>query len=176
MERHLHSSQPRPLARTKFRDPAQSLANASVSTAIDATVENMPSNIMFDKRVKRGVPGAQRPVLASSQTFNPSSSTNPLNSTSSTPGSAGGNSSTQKPRRSLSDLQKPAPDSLLHILKHTHVVKPRVEVPIHLYLEEQSAPKPVSEIDTQTDDFLEQAPHQPYVPPKRGVDVRIQVR
>ena len=35
------------------------------------------------------------------------------------------------------------------------VVKQRVEVPIHLYLEEQSEPTPVSTLDTQTDAFLE---------------------
>jgi len=142
MERHQHASQPKPVARSKFREPA-----------VDEN-EEAPANIHFDRRVRRGATMG-RPTLVTADT----PSTKPVVHT-----------------KTLAQRLEPEPDTLRHILKHAVASKPRVPVPVHLFLEEQTTgPVPVTETDTQTDEFLDNVARPVYIRPKIGVDVRIQV-
>jgi hypothetical protein len=152
MERHLHASQPKAVARPKYRE-----------TELD-----LPSNIMFDKRVKRGATQGRPTLTTAELKTTPTKGADGLTRTMNGDLLATTN-------QQLRDLLKPQPGSLQHILSNTHVVKKRVEVPMHLYLEEQTKPPEQTECDTQTDAFLEQAARPKYIQPKRGVDVRIQV-
>jgi hypothetical protein len=158
---HSHSNPPKPVARSKFRE-------TSSTVALDH--DEPPANIMFDRRVRRGATQG-RPILTTSAENTGHSTTTPGHSAPSTPALGAMHTHT----KTLKERLLPEPDSLGHILKHAVAVKKRVEVPIHLYLEEQTTAVPVTETDTQTDEFLENVPRQVYIRPKVGVDVRIQV-
>lgn len=60
---------------------------------------------------------------------------------------------------------------------HDSIVVPKIreEVPLHLYLTEQVEPVARSEVDAQTDEFLEEPEEPAYIPRKTGVDVDTQV-
>ena len=84
---------------------------------------------------------------------------------------------------------RPVQKTIQELHDNIVVVKKRVEVPLHLYLEEQSDPVLTTDANTETDEFLEvcsparrcaqsfqQEPERPvYQPKKTGVDVAVQV-
>lgn len=195
-----HSSEPRPLqssnsasataSRPKYRDisingllhdPRISRGSTVGRPVLASTSSHNPlASSASLAGLNNTLPGASSSSsssspLSSSQQQSQRFSSSPLSS-SQTLGGADQNqlnkSATSK-RNSLP--RKNENDSLIALLKNTQVVKAKKSVPIHLYLEEQVTPTEQTTVDTQTDEFLEQPPPKPFVPPKRGIDVRIQV-
>jgi hypothetical protein len=70
---------------------------------------------------------------------------------------------------------RPTQKTVAEIHENIVVEKQRVEVPLHLYLVEQTEAVRTHVVDTQTDVFLEEPPEPEYIPRKTGVDQETQV-
>mmetsp|Transcript_7229 Transcript_7229/g.13452 ORF Transcript_7229/g.13452 Transcript_7229/m.13452 type:complete len:406 (+) Transcript_7229:81-1298(+) len=146
--RYMFSSEPRAVARTrkKYR------LNEDIVTTVP--------NIMFDRRVVRGPP-----IIRPMEKKNAAEESTSKIMAEKDDDSNGMNGLVH-PRR------LPSAAYLHTTLKFE---RKRVELPLHLYLEEHSKPKPVTNQTCQTDEFIEEPRPAPYIPMKTGMDVGTQV-
>lgn len=121
------------------------------------------ANMMFDPRVIRGVTCA-RPELAA---------TIPMGTQQMQQTAAPKRAS--KAHLIRTGKLRPTQKSVAEIHDNIVVPKVRVEVPLHLYLIEQTEAVQTHDEDTQTDVFLKEEPTPEFIPRKTGVDVETQV-
>lgn len=160
-ETYLFTSKPQPVSTGRYRDP-QNLEATLLESA----------NIMWDPRIMRG-PTVGKPMeetLRRTQQYDPDG--------------AYGRAKRKQQRRAAKTLKRqlvesgairPKLDSVETIHKNIKVQKKRTEVPLHLYLIEQSTPTVTHTVDSQTDAFLDEPVQPQYIAPKTGVDASTQV-
>lgn len=148
-------SQPRAVeTRRKYRDVAD------MEEELGAT-----ANMMFDPRVIRGV------TCARPDDGNPLAATHPMSTQKMAPPIKRSSKAHLIRTGKIRPPQKPVSEI------HDNIVVPkkRVEVPLHLYLLEQSEQTQMHDEDTQTDAFLKEEETPEFIPRKSGVDVETQV-
>jgi hypothetical protein len=154
-------SNPRPVASTrpKYRDPED------VRDEIAAT-----SNLMWDHRVVRGMPSGKPVQVAGgvlgTQEFRPSGS------------QLRRDAKKKKEKLIRRGIIRPAVPSVAEIHAAIKVPKKRVEVPLHLYLQEQVEEVKTHTLSAQTDAFVQEEyelKEPVYIPRKTGTDMGTQV-
>jgi len=146
-------SQPRPVETRKKYRPISDIEEELGNTA----------NLMFDARVVRGVTCAQPDDYDATVPLYPTHAPTPQ---------------FRRPTKAhlvRTGKIRPTQKTAAEIHDSIVVPKKRVEVPLHLYLIEQSEAVQTHVVDTQTDIFLEEPPAPEYIPRKTGVDIETQV-
>lgn len=170
------------LKKKKYRDPMLEAAEAEGAGGGAFT----RPNIMFDPRVQRGSTAGKTAVIAShvaadavmaatmARTTTAGEMKRPAAPISAAAAAAAG-AKARKAALIASGQIRPSLPTAAYLHAHLSVTKPRVEVPLHLYLVEQKEDVIVVNESAQTDVMMVEAPTPAYIPRKRGVDTGTQV-
>eukprot|EP00823_Brevimastigomonas_motovehiculus_P003011 TRINITY_DN180_c0_g1_i1.p1 TRINITY_DN180_c0_g1~~TRINITY_DN180_c0_g1_i1.p1 ORF type:complete len:488 (-),score=164.78 TRINITY_DN180_c0_g1_i1:244-1707(-) len=151
------------------RSQTQTALATNKNAILFRTEEQRASNIMFDRRVVRGITTTKKPVLTAEQSEFVKKEARKNAS----------DAIRQRRERKEALISSGKIRPPLHSIQQMHdeikLPKIRTEVPLHLYLEEQKEALLVDEESTQTDAFVERPPSPPFIPRKNGIDEGTQV-